>query len=174
MPYHILSPVNCTEVSQVETVIQQVEPSLCLGALCTTKQHTQSRPGLRATYFMGSSHPPLQSSLPKVLALQQHTGSPSIFLMMMMVMNQLVGIFTKVQHWWNMSFLGQLGQNCTKKMGQYFDKNWDNFTKIETIFEKISITHWGENPLFIQKFPRIWYLKNVNFVKIKNSKMWIL
>ena len=27
------------------------------------------------------------------------------------------------------------------------------------------MTHWGKNQLFIQKLPRIWFFKNVNFVK---------
>ena len=35
-------------------------------------------------------------------------------------------------------------------------------------------SHWGKNQLFIQKLPRIWYFKNVNFVKNAILKMWIL
>ena len=31
-----------------------------------------------------------------------------------------------------------------------------------------------ENKFFIQKLPRIWCLKNVNFVKNKTLKLWIL
>ena len=34
--------------------------------------------------------------------------------------------------------------------------------------------HWGKNQLFIQKLPRIWFLKNVNFVKNKISERQIL
>ena len=35
-------------------------------------------------------------------------------------------------------------------------------------------THWGKNPIFIQKFPWFWCYKKVNFVKIEISEMWIL
>ena len=35
-------------------------------------------------------------------------------------------------------------------------------------------THWGKNQLFIHELPRIWYLKNVNFVKNEALKMRIL
>ena len=36
------------------------------------------------------------------------------------------------------------------------------------------VTHWGKTPLFIQKFPRIWCLKYVNFVNNEISERWIL
>ena len=40
--------------------------------------------------------------------------------------------------------------------------------------EKWVDAHWGKNQLFIQKLPRIWSLKNVNFAKNKILKLWIL
>ena len=36
------------------------------------------------------------------------------------------------------------------------------------------IAHWGKKQHFIQKFPRIRCLKNVNFVKNETLKMWFL
>ena len=40
--------------------------------------------------------------------------------------------------------------------------------------QKIQVSHWDKNQHFIQKFPRFWYLKNVNFVKKWDSETWIL
>ena len=49
---------------------------------------------------------------------------------------------------------------------------WVNLEKSPV--HKLTVAHWGKNPLFIQKFPWFWYFKNVNFVKIEISEMWIL
>ena len=35
-------------------------------------------------------------------------------------------------------------------------------------------SHWGKNQLFIQKLPKNWCWKNVNFVKNETLEMWIL
>ena len=34
--------------------------------------------------------------------------------------------------------------------------------------------HWGKNQIFIQKLPKMWCFKNVNFAKNEIWKLWIL
>ena len=49
-----------------------------------------------------------------------------------------------------------------------------NFTAIPKKPWYVPCTHWGKTQLLFQKLPRIWYLKNVYFVKNETLKMWIL
>ena len=59
----------------------------------------QSRPGLRATYFMeGFLLIPFAQSISTKVTQATYTSSPPIFFMMMMVMNQPCGILQE-QHW---------------------------------------------------------------------------
>ena len=54
--------------------------------------------------------------------------------------------------------------NSFFSVSEYVPKNWRLF----------HTDYWGKKQHFIQKFPRIWCLKNVNFVKNETLKMWIL
>ena len=59
-----------------------------------------------------------------------------------------------------------LGSGDSRKQRCKNSKSWQKFY--------FQATHWGKNQLFTQKFPRIWCLKIVNFVKNDILKMWIL
>ena len=51
---------------------------------------------------------------------------------------------------------------------------WCLVLKITRYFPCIPSPHWDKKQLLIQKLPRIWCLKNVNFVNNELLKMWIL
>ena len=65
---------------------------------------------------------------------------------------------------------------ATVRINTYTQNITKNFSKYIKLYRKLRVrkAHWGKNQLFIQKLPRIWCLKNVNFVQNETLKLWIL